>query len=112
MNNVAYAMLQQGKKESLAMAQQANAAAPGTAAFMDTLALALAADGQFDKAVAVQRSAIEKASGAPGLRVNLARIYIQAGDKTQARKELEAVRALGDKFKGQAEVTRLLDSLG
>ena len=37
----------------------------------------------------------------------MAKIQISAGDKPSAKKLLEELAALGDKFSGQAEVARL-----
>ena len=45
------------------------------------------------------------------LKLNLARIHIKGGKKDLARKELEELAKLGDKFPAQAEVATLLKSL-
>ncbi|MFN9766643.1 MAG: tetratricopeptide repeat protein [Pseudomonadota bacterium] len=47
----------------------------------------------------------------PKLRLNLARLLIQAGDKPQARAELEDIARLGDRFAGQDEVERQLNGV-
>jgi hypothetical protein len=44
-------------------------------------------------------------------KLTMANIYIKAGRKTDAEKELNELASLGDKFNGQAEVSRLLKSL-
>jgi Flp pilus assembly protein TadD len=44
----------------------------------------------------------------PSLRLNLARMYLQAGDKAQARTELDTLAKLGKRFAEHAEVTELL----
>ena len=46
-----------------------------------------------------------------GLRLNLAKIYIKAGDKARAKAELETLAKLGEKFPAQPEVAALLKSL-
>ena len=111
LNNVAWLMLRQGKPGALPFAEQALAAAPASAALMDTLAAALAAQGQTQRALEVQQRAVARAPGQPGLRLHLARLLVQAGQKKQARAELEHLRALGDRFAEQPQVRQLLESL-
>jgi hypothetical protein len=62
------------------------------------------------KAVDLQRKALAKASeaAAPAYRLRLAKLLLKAGDRAKARTELETLKALGDKFSGQDEVTALL----
>ena len=48
----------------------------------------------------------------PGLRLSLARYYIQAKEKRLAKAELVRLEALGDRFAGQAEVAALSQGLG
>lgn len=43
--------------------------------------------------------------------MNLAKIYIQAGDKVKAKIELEALARLGERFSAQAEVQTLIGAL-
>ena len=113
LNNVAWLMLKQGKPAApaLALAQQANDIQPGRPQLMDTLALALAAANQLPQAVELQKKAIARSPNDPALRLTLARLLIQSGDKPYARAELEDLVKLGDKFRDQAEVAALLKSL-
>lgn len=111
LNNVAWLMVRQGKPGAVALAERANDLQPGRPVLMDTLASALAADNQAARAIQMQKDAIEKAPDDPGLRLNLARIYIKSGDRQSARTELETLAKLGDKFAAQGEVTKLLQSL-
>ena len=111
LNNVAWLLLKQNKPGALAMAQQANDALPGRAPLMDTLALALAADGKVAKAIEIQKSAISRSPGDPSLKLTLAKLLIKSGDKPFARAELEDLAKLGDKFREQAEVAALLKTL-
>jgi putative PEP-CTERM system TPR-repeat lipoprotein len=110
-NNVAWLMATAGKPGAVAMAEKADALLPERAPLLDTLATALAADNQMKKAVEVQRRAMARNPDDPGLRLNLAKHLLKAGEKDQARFELEALQKLGDKFRGQAEVTTLLKSV-
>lgn len=111
MNNLAWVLASRGKPGAVAYAQKAVDLLPNRPELLDTLALALAADQQLPKALEMQKKAIEIAPGELGLRLNLARIAIQAGDKTLARTELERLAAQGAKFSHQAEVSRLLKTL-
>ena len=62
----------------------------------------------------LQRKALAKApqAAAPGYRLRLAKLLLKAGDADKARTELEALKALGDKFSEQDEVTALLKGKG
>ena len=112
LNNLAYAMARQSKAGAASVAQRANALLPDKPALMDTLALALAAEKKLDKAVEIQRRAVEKAGpSAAEFRLNLARIYLKAGDKASARQELQALTSLGNAFAGQRQVRELLESI-
>ena len=111
LNNLAWVLATRGKPGAVALAQKACDLLPNRPVLLDTLALALAADKQLPKALEIQRKAIDIAPGDMGLRLNLAKLAIQAGDKTQARTELDRLAALGSKLPYQAEVTRLLKTL-
>ena len=111
LNNVAWLMATAKKPGAVALAEKANQLEPGRSTFMDTLALALAAEGQPAKAVQMMRQAITADANNPLLRLNLARILIQAGDKSTAKTELQTLADLGDKFGRQNEVAALLKSL-
>ena len=112
LNNLAWVMVQNGKaKDALPFAQRAVQLAPEAAALLDTLALTLAANMQLDQALVVQKKAIEMVPSDNLLRLGLARLAIQAGDKALARTELDKLKALGSSYAGQAEVTRLLQTV-
>lgn len=111
MNNVAWLMAAQNKPGAVAMAEQAVALMPNQAAVIDTLASALAAEGQLPKAIETQKKAVALAPNDHGFRLTLARLYIKSGEKVQARAELEDLQRLGDKFAGQKVVDELLKSV-
>ena len=94
------------------LAERAVAAAPQNADLLDTLAQAQAAEGQLDAAIATQKRAVSTAPDAPALRLTLARILVQAGDRAKAKTELDRLAALGDGFTQQADVRLLLQTLG
>ena len=113
LNNLAWILVQQKKSGALELARRANTLAPDRPAFMDTLAVTLAAEGDLPGAVEWQRKAVGKAdpAAAPTYRLGLAKLLLQNRDAANARTELEALTKLGDKFAGQAEVTALLASI-
>lgn len=111
LNNLAVVLLDLGKPGATPYAEQANALAPGQPALMYGLARALAADNQLPKALEIQKKAIERAPEDMALRVALARMAIQAGDKVLARTELEKVARQGKRFGRQDEVAKLLKTL-
>lgn len=108
LNNVAWLMVKQSRPGALALAERANSLLPEQPALLDTLALALAAENQVERALALQRKTLEMAPEDPTLRLTLARLYLQAGNKAHARAELEDLRKLGTGFRDHAEVTALL----
>lgn len=108
LNNVAWLMAKQGKPGAVPLAEQANQILPNRPQLMDTLATALAAEGDIKRAIDVQKRAVQVERNDPNLRLNLARLHLKAGEKPQARAELEDLARLGDRFRAQAEVTELL----
>ena len=111
LNNLALVMVKLQKPGALAYAERADKVQPNTPALMDTLATALASEKQIDRALEVQKKALALAPTNPVLKLNLARLYIEAGNKSAARAELETIVKLGDNFVGQAEVGRLIKAL-
>jgi putative PEP-CTERM system TPR-repeat lipoprotein len=110
-NNLAYVAAQQKKPEALKYAETANKLAPNQPAFMDTLAVILAREGQVSKALDLEKQVIAQRPQHMPYRLNLARIYIQSGDKASAKVELDQLAKLGASFPGQAEVSKLLKTL-
>jgi len=111
LNNLAWVLASRNKPGGVEYAQRALDRVPDSAALMDTLAMALAVDKQFDKALSLQKRAVELLPLDKGMRLNLARIALQAGDKTLARTELEALRAAGPTQPYYKEVTTLMTKL-
>ena len=103
--------MQQKQPGATALAEQAVAGAPDEPAMLDTLAQALAADNNFSRAIEIQKRAVAIAPDVADLRLNLARWQIQAGDKVQAKAELDRLAKLGIQFKQHEEVARLKQTL-
>jgi putative PEP-CTERM system TPR-repeat lipoprotein len=109
-NNMAVILGKLNKPDALAYAEKANALQPKQPAFMDTLATLLAESGQVDKAIELQKRALELQPGNHALRLNMARLFLRAGQKSHARRELEQLAKLGDRFP-QSQVERLKKEL-
>lgn len=111
LNNLAWVLGEQKQAKALEYAEKANQLAPNQPAFIDTLAVLLAAKGDSAKAIELLRKALTLAPQAAAIQLNLAKVLVSAGKKDEARKELEALSKLGDKFPGQSEVARLQKEL-
>ena len=111
LNNLAWIALQSGGRDALSYAQRANELAPNQPAFMDTWAMALSAKGDHAKAIELQLRAVGLLPDNRALRLNLAKIYVAAGDKTKARTELETLVKLDEKHPLHAEAVSLLKTL-
>lgn len=111
LNNIAWLMVKNNKPGALAFAERANELQPNQPALMDTLAVVLAAEKRIDQAIELQKKALSLAPNSDTLRMTLARLHVQAGQKPQARELLEALDKLGEKFPEHAEVKSLLASL-
>jgi len=109
LNNLAWVSDQLGK-DGIGYAEKANRLSPNQPALMDTLATLYAGKKNFAQALDLQKRAVTLQPGTAQLRLGLAKIYIAAGEKDNARRELDTLSALGDRFPAQAEVARLKDS--
>ncbi len=111
LNNLAWVTSTLGRPGAVGFAQRALDQRPNQPLFMDTLATALAGEKQYAEALALQKRAVALAPAEKNLRMNLARIALQAGDKALARSELDLLAAEGTKLPFHAEVTRLRQSI-
>lgn len=110
-NNLAWVSGELKRNNALGYAQKAVELAPNQAAFLDTLAM-LQGDGpDIQKAIETQRKVLDLQGDNPLFKLNMARLQAKAGNKSEARKLLDEVKALGDKFPGQAEVDKLRATL-
>lgn len=111
LNNLAWILTQLKKPGAVDYAQKAAELTPESPTVLDTLAAALASENQLAKAVEVQKKAVALAPEALPLRLSLAKLYLQAGDKAAARVELDRLAKLDGKFAEQTEAVRLLQTL-
>ncbi len=110
-NNLAWVSGKLNRDGAIAFAEKANTMAPNQPAFMDTLAELLSDKGDYAKAVELQNKALAQQPQNALFKLNLAKIHIKGGKKDLARKELDELTKLGDKFPAQAEVAALLAGL-
>jgi predicted Zn-dependent protease len=111
LNNLAWTTAKLGKPDALEFAERANKLSPDQPVFMDTLAMILAQGKDMRRAIDVQRRAVDLQPQNAGYRLSLARMYVDAGDKTLARRELDRLAELGSKFPRQEEVENLKSRL-
>ena len=110
-NNLAWVTARLNKDGAIALAEKANALAPNQPAFMDTLAVLLSDKGDYAKALELQTKVLALQPQNPVFKLNLAKIHLKGGKKDLAKKELDDLAKLGDKFGGQKEVAELLKGL-
>jgi putative PEP-CTERM system TPR-repeat lipoprotein len=111
LNNLAWTLSHQNKTGGVPLARRAVELMPDRPALLDTLAMALAVEKQFGQALTMQQRALEMEPDNHGLRLNLAKIAVQAGDKALARAELEKLKAIGPSLPYLPEVNSLLAKL-
>lgn len=111
LNNLALVSQHLNRSGALGYAEKARTLAPNEPYVLDTLAAVLSAKGEHAKAIEVQLKALELKPLDPLLKLNLAKIYIAAGDKTRAKNELEVLAKLSGKNPSQAEAIALLRTL-
>ena len=111
LNNLAWASAQIKDPKAIEYAEKANRLAPNQPAIMDTLGMLLVEKGDTERGLPLLRDAIKVSPSTPALRLNLAKALIKVDQKDAARKELEELAKLGDRFKYQADVEQLMKGL-
>jgi putative PEP-CTERM system TPR-repeat lipoprotein len=111
LNNAAWTANQVKDPKALEYAEQANKLVPDNPMIMDTLGVILVDKGDTARGLELIKKAVDGAPKANNIRLNYAQALIKAGQKDAAKKELETLQKLGDKFAGQAEVTKLMQGL-
>ncbi|CAI06138.1 XrtA/PEP-CTERM system TPR-repeat protein PrsT [Aromatoleum aromaticum] len=112
LNNLAWIAGQRKDPEALALAERALKLAPNNPAILDTLGTLQVERGQRDEGLENLRKAVGLSPGAGVLRLNLAKAYLKADRKDDARKELDNL--LGQAPAGSplhAEATKLKQGL-
>lgn len=112
LNNLAWILTDTGKKGAIDLATQAVALSPSAAPLYDTLAQALSAEGQWDRAIVAAKRALQLEPGRPTYRLSLAKILVKAGRQTEASSEIAILSKLGNSFPRHAEVEALRAAAG
>ena len=110
-NNLAWVSSELKRDNAIAYAEKANELAPDQPAFIDTLAMLLADKQDYKKAIELQTKAMGLQANNLLFKLNMAKIYAKAGQKTEARQLLDELAKQGDKFAGQSEVEKLRATL-
>jgi len=111
-NNLAWCLAETGRPDALAAADKALALVPDQPEFLDTRAHALAKKGDLPGAVDAARQAVSLAGpGHPALRIRLATLLVQSGDRPGAKSLLEQLVAESPEGAQGDEARRLLASL-
>jgi putative PEP-CTERM system TPR-repeat lipoprotein len=107
LNNYAWVAGQANDPHAIEYAERANKIAPNQPRILDTLGALLVAKGDAKRGVELLQQAVSLAPQMSEIRLNLARAYVKTGQAEAAKKELDTLAGLGDKFAQQDEVARL-----
>ena len=111
LNNLAWTAAQNKDPKAIEYAEKAYKLAPDQAAVIDTLGGLLVEKGDTARGLALLQKAASLAPQSALIRFNLAKALIAAGKKDEAKKQLDELVKLGEKFPAQAEVGKMLQSL-
>jgi putative PEP-CTERM system TPR-repeat lipoprotein len=111
MNNLAWLLNKAGKPEALPMAEKALALAPDRAEILDTAAEIHAGKKQWAKAIELQKRALAQQPEQSIYRLHLSQYLVAAGEKSQAREQLDILLARGQSMPQFAEAKRMRDAL-
>ena len=111
LNNLAWSLDQSKDPKAIEYAERAYKLAPEQPAVMDTLGVMLVEKGDGARGLELLKKASSKAPQNGMIRLNLAKALVKTGNKDEARKELDELTKLGEKFPAQAEVEKLRQSL-
>jgi putative PEP-CTERM system TPR-repeat lipoprotein len=108
LNNLAWALGQQGDPKALGYAERALALAPDSPLVLDTIGVLLVSTGNAGKGVEYLARAMSLAPDRYDIRLNYAKGLLKAGRADEARKELTQLQAVSQEFPGKSEIAGLL----
>ena len=111
LNNLAWIEGEMKEPKALEHAELANKLSPNHPAIMDTLGMLLIERGNIERGLELLRKASAMAPQTPSIRLNLAKGLMRAGKTDAARKELDDLSKLGERFPHQREVERMRKGL-
>ncbi len=91
LNNLAWVLATLKRPGAVSAAERALKLQQGRPEYLDTLSLALTSEGKLGRAIETQREAVELAPDRAAYRLRLTRLLLEAGDKSSARVEFEAL---------------------
>ncbi len=110
LNNLAWALGQQGDPKALGYAERALKLAPESPLVLDTVGVLYTSRGDAAKGVEYLTRAVALAPQRHDIRLNYAKALLKAGRTDDARKELEQLQKVSQDFPGKSEVAVLLKS--
>lgn len=111
LNNLAWSLGQMNDPKATAYAEEANKLAPNQPAIMETLGTLYVAQGKPAAGAELLAKAVSLVPQNPDFRLSYAKALIKAGKKAEAKKTLDTLAKLGDKFSAHAEVVELSKGL-
>jgi putative PEP-CTERM system TPR-repeat lipoprotein len=111
LNNLAWALGQLNDPAALGYAEKAYAAAPNSPAIADTLGWLLVEKGDAKRGTEILAKAAASAPNALEIRLHYAKALLKTGDKSGAKRELEAVAAAPGESPLKAEAAELVKKL-
>jgi putative PEP-CTERM system TPR-repeat lipoprotein len=111
LNNLAWIGGELGDPKAIGYAERAVKIAPNSAPILDTYGMLLIKKGETQTGLENVRRARELAPRRYDIRINYAKALAQAGQKDQARKELEALLAMPEDFPGKSEIPAMLKAM-
>lgn len=112
LNNLAWLLTQARQAGAVELAQRAVQAAPGQTAVMDTLAHALAAERQNDKAVELADRILALEPGNPVFQLSMAKVFAEAGQPKRALDTLALLEKSSPAAATRDEAAALRQKLG
>ena len=111
LNNLAWVAGQLKDPKAIGYAEQADALAPNTPAILDTLAMLLVEGDQSARGISLLRRAIGLAPNSWIFHIDLAKALARAGQRDDARKELEPLLKLNEGNPARISAGELLKTL-
>lgn len=111
LNNLAWLYFQKGEAKALPLAEEAHKRAPQSPEIMDTYAWIQVNNGAVQEGLELLKKAVILRPGSPDIRYHLAAAMAKAGQKSEARRELQDLLSMGVSFSEEAEARALLDKL-
>ena len=111
LNNLAWVEGQLKHPRALEYAEQANKLLPNTAPTLDTLGWLLVEQGSVARGVSLLQKAVELAPSAYSIRFNLAKGLMRAGNKEEAKKELQFLLSNANNEETLSDARALLKQL-